>query len=88
MNFTPILSNQGIKNKRYSNGNFIILLLYVDNMIVVGNDVKEIGALKEKLCNKFAMNDLSCDNSLYIISSDCEKCILWVGTRKVFGKGD
>jgi ATP-binding cassette subfamily B (MDR/TAP) protein 1 len=33
--------------KRFPNGNFIILLLYVDDMLIVGHDAKKIQILKE-----------------------------------------
>lgn len=36
-----------------TNKNFIILLLYVDNMLVVGSDLNEIIKLKKQLSSKF-----------------------------------
>jgi Reverse transcriptase (RNA-dependent DNA polymerase) len=45
--------------KIYSSGDFIILLLYVDDMLVVGSDLKKIKALKEILESEFTMKDLS-----------------------------
>ncbi|KAE8664296.1 hypothetical protein F3Y22_tig00112801pilonHSYRG00056 [Hibiscus syriacus] len=44
--------------KRFDN-NFIILLLYVDDMLVAGSDMQEIINLKQKLSKQFAMKDLS-----------------------------
>jgi hypothetical protein len=38
--------------KRYNDGNFLILLLYVDDMLIVGKDTKKIGS------QSFAMKDL------------------------------
>ncbi|KAE8676976.1 Vesicle-associated protein 4-1 [Hibiscus syriacus] len=43
--------------KRFDNS-FIILLLYVDDMLVAGSDMQEIINLKQKLSKQFAMNDL------------------------------
>ncbi|KAE8703438.1 cytochrome P450 71A9-like [Hibiscus syriacus] len=43
--------------KRFDN-NFIILLLYVDDMLVAGSDMQEIINLKQKLSKQFAMKDL------------------------------
>ncbi|KAK0592660.1 hypothetical protein LWI29_023032 [Acer saccharum] len=37
---------------------FIILLLYVDDMLVVGVDLEEINRLKKKLSSEFEMKDL------------------------------
>jgi Reverse transcriptase (RNA-dependent DNA polymerase) len=45
--------------KMYSSGDFIILLIYVDDMLIVGSALKKIKALKERLESEFAMKDLS-----------------------------
>ena len=37
---------------------YLILLLYVDDMLVVGSPMDEISSLKERLSREFAMNDL------------------------------
>jgi hypothetical protein len=44
--------------KKLENGSFIILLLYVDDMLVVGSNMQDINVLKKKLANAFAMKDL------------------------------
>ena len=44
--------------KRFLNDQFIILLLYVDDMLIVGQDEKKIALLKEELEKSFAMKDL------------------------------
>jgi Reverse transcriptase (RNA-dependent DNA polymerase) len=44
--------------KIYSSGDFIIFLLYVDDMLVVGSDLKKIKALKKGLGSEFVMKDL------------------------------
>ncbi|KAE8689304.1 paired amphipathic helix protein Sin3-like 3-like [Hibiscus syriacus] len=43
--------------KRFGNS-FIILLLYVDDMLVAGSDMQKIINLKQKLSKQFAMKDL------------------------------
>ncbi|KAE8692624.1 Retrovirus-related Pol polyprotein from transposon TNT 1-94 [Hibiscus syriacus] len=43
--------------KRFDNS-FIILLLYVDDMLVAGSDMQEIINLKKKLSKQFAIKDL------------------------------
>ena len=43
--------------KRKNVGNYIILLLYVDDMFVVGSNMQEINVLKIKFANSFAMKD-------------------------------
>jgi Reverse transcriptase (RNA-dependent DNA polymerase) len=44
--------------KKYSWGDFIILLLYAEDMLVIESDLKKIKALKMRLESKFAMKDL------------------------------
>jgi hypothetical protein len=44
--------------KKLENGSFIILLLYVDDMLVAGSNMQNINVLKKKLANSFAMKDL------------------------------
>jgi hypothetical protein len=44
--------------KRLENGSYIILLLYVDDMLVAGSNMQDINVLKMKLANSFAMKDL------------------------------
>ena len=44
--------------KNFSDGTFIILLLYVDDMLIVGQDVSKIKELKLELGRSFAMKDL------------------------------
>ena len=44
--------------KRLENGSYIILLLYVDDILVGGSNMHDINLLKKKLANSFAMKDL------------------------------
>ena len=44
--------------KKKNNGSYIILLLYVDDMLVAGSNMQEINVLKRKLANSFTMKDL------------------------------
>ena len=44
--------------KKYPNGNFIILLIYIDDMLIVGQDTGKISKLKSELSKSFAMKDL------------------------------
>lgn len=43
--------------KKKNDGSYIILLLYVDDMLVAGYNMQEINVLKIKLENLFAMKD-------------------------------
>ena len=40
---------------------YIILLLYVDDMLIVGFDIEKINDLKKQLSKQFAMKDLGAD---------------------------
>ena len=44
--------------KRLDNGRYIILLLYVDDMLVAGSNMQDINVLKRKLAKSFTMKDL------------------------------
>ena len=44
--------------KRFLDGEFIILLLYVDDMLIVGQNSDKISKLKEEMKKSFAMKDL------------------------------
>ena len=45
--------------RKFSNGKFVILLLYVDDMLIVGQDASVIGNLKKDLFKSFDMKDLN-----------------------------
>ena len=44
--------------KKFEGGDFLILLLYVDDMLIVGRDQAKIRMLKKALNRTFAMKDL------------------------------
>ena len=44
--------------KRLDDGSYIILSLYVDDMLVEGSNMQKINVLKRKLASSFAMKDL------------------------------
>ena len=51
-------SNHYVFVKRFFDGDFIILLLYVDDMLIIGHDANKIEKLKGELSRSFAMKDL------------------------------
>jgi hypothetical protein len=57
-------SNQCVYFKRLENGSYIILLLYVDDMLVAGSNMQDINVLKNKLANSFAMKDLVAEKKI------------------------
>jgi hypothetical protein len=44
--------------KRIENGSYIILILYVYDMLVAGSNMHDINVLKKKLSNSFVIKDL------------------------------
>ena len=54
--------------KKYDDGDFLILLLYVDDMLVVGRDAKKLVSLKNSkkiLCyDGFRSDQINCANAL------------------------
>lgn len=53
-----ITSDHCVFTKRFSDDDFIILLLYVDEMLIIGYDFNKIDTLKRELKNSFIMKDL------------------------------
>ena len=52
--------------KKFDNdNNFIIWLLYVDDMLVARSDMQEIITLKHKLSNRFVMKDLGTAKQIF-----------------------
>jgi hypothetical protein len=51
--------------KRLENISYIILLLYVDDMLVVGPNMQDINVLKKKLANSFAIKDLGAAKKIF-----------------------
>ena len=47
-------ADHGMFVKKLDGGGFLILLLYVDDMLIVGWDPKKIGSLKKALSKSFA----------------------------------
>ena len=47
--YSKIISDHYVFIKRFSNEGFIILLLYVDDMLIINHDAKKIKSLKKKL---------------------------------------
>ena len=60
------------------NGRYIILLLYVDDMLAAGSNMQDINVLKIKLDNSFLMKDLGVGKRILgmIITRDRKNCKL------------
>lgn len=58
MGYDRCYSDHYVYLKRLGNGSYIILLLYVDDMLVAGNNMQDISDLKKVLASTFSMKDL------------------------------
>ena len=65
--FESVMGEQGYKKtssdhcvfvQKFSDNDSIILLLYVDDMLIVGKNTFKIDELKKELCKSFCMKDL------------------------------
>lgn len=74
--------------KKYENGESIILLLYVDDMLIVGKDKTKIAALKKALSKSFAMKDLGAVKKILgmKIIRDRPKRMLWMSQEDYIKK--
>ena len=66
--------------KKFNRGDFLILLLYVDDMLIVERDPRKIGSLKKTLNRSFAMKDMGPTKpilGMYIVW-DRTKKLMWL----------
>jgi ATP-binding cassette subfamily B (MDR/TAP) protein 1 len=59
--------------KRFHDGNFIILLLYMDDMLNVGHDAKKIQSLKGELSKYFTMKNLKLEKKIIYMMTKYDK---------------
>ncbi|WVZ01079.1 hypothetical protein V8G54_027148 [Vigna mungo] len=74
--------------KHYENGESVILLLYVDDMLIVGKEKIKIAALEKALSKSFAMKDLGAVKKILgmKISRDRSRRMLWVSQEDYIEK--
>ncbi|KAI4299912.1 hypothetical protein L6164_033332 [Bauhinia variegata] len=86
--YTKTSSDHCVFMKKFSNGEFIILLLYVDDMLIIGHDTKEIGDLKKELSKSFAMKDLGATKKILGMKIICDRKNgkLWLSQQKYIEK--
>nr|KYP42640.1 Retrovirus-related Pol polyprotein from transposon TNT 1-94 [Cajanus cajan] len=91
--FESFMCEQGYKKttsdhcvfvKKFSDDDFIILLLYVDDMLIVEKDVSRIDRLKKQLGEAFAMKDLGAAKKILGISIKEKK--LWLSQEHYIKK--
>jgi hypothetical protein len=69
--------------KRYTEGDFIILVLCVDGMLIVGNGTNRIALLAKAFSKSFAMKNLGPCKKIpgMKISHDRSKKLLWLSEK-------
>ena len=74
--------------QRFKDGNYVILTLYVDDMLVAGTCMKKIQDLKKRLSKQFSMKDLSEAKQLFgmQITRDKKKKMLWLSQKSFIKK--
>ncbi|RDX66769.1 hypothetical protein CR513_54431, partial [Mucuna pruriens] len=72
--FESVMCEQGYKKttsyqcvfvRKFSNDDFIILLLYVDDMLIIGRNISIIDKLKKQLSESFAMKDMGAAKQIF-----------------------
>ena len=56
--YKKTISDHCVFTKHYSSDDFIILLPYVDDILIIGHDASKVEKLKKELSKSFAMKDL------------------------------
>ena len=74
--------------KKFEGGDFLILLLYVDDMLIVGQDHMKIRVLKKALSRSFSMKDMGPAKQILgmHIVRDRTKKVLWLSQEKYVTK--
>ncbi|WZZ37770.1 hypothetical protein YC2023_034029 [Brassica napus] len=83
-NFKKTKNDHCVFIKRYESGDFLILLLYVDDMLIVGQDRNKIAALKKDLGRCFVMKDLGQARQILgmNITRNKPKKLLWLSQER------
>ena len=95
--FESVMGEQGYKKttsdhcvfvQKFSDDDFIVLLLYVDDMLIIGRNVYRINSLKKQLSKSFAMKDLGPTKQILGMKIVRDRCIkkLWLSQEKYIEK--
>ena len=95
--FYSVMKQQGFKKtssdhcvfvQKFSDDDFVILLLYVDDMLIVGRNASRIEKLKQDLSKSFAMKDLGPAKQILGMSIVRDRKVkkLWLSQEKYIEK--
>ena len=59
--------------RKFSNDDFVIFLLYVDDMLIIGHDSIKINMLKKELSKSFALKDLGSEKQILGMKISCDR---------------
>ena len=81
-------SDHCVFTRKFSDDDFIILLLYVDDMLIIGHDSSKIDRLKRELSKSFAMKELGLTKQILglNISRDRKNRKLWLSQESYIEK--
>ena len=74
--------------KKFDRGDFLVLLLYVDDMLIVGQNLKKIRSLKKALRKSFTMKGMGPMKhilGMHIVRDQMKK-LLWLSQEKYVKK--
>ena len=60
---------------KFFDDDFIILLLYVDDMLIIGHDSSKIDRLKRELSKSFSMKDMGSAKQILGVKISCDRRI-------------
>ncbi|GAA0145952.1 transmembrane signal receptor [Lithospermum erythrorhizon] len=86
--FTRTLIDHCVFIKRFASNDYILLLLYVDDMLIVGQHMAKIKDLKAQLSKVFEMKDLGKARNILgmEIKRDRDNGVLWLSQEKYIQK--
>ena len=81
-------SDHCVFTRKFSDNDFIILLLYIDDMLIIGHDSSKTDRLKRELSKSFSMKDLGSMKQILgmKISRDRKNRKLWLSQESYIEK--
>ena len=86
--YSKTSSGHCVFTRKFFDDDFIILLLYVDDMLIIGHDSSKIDRLKRELSKSFSMKDLGLAKQILgmKISRDRKNRKLWLSQESYIEK--